>query len=250
MLPDYNPRVPDQPFNLALETSGRVGSFCIGRGDELLESLTLAPQRRGAGSGGSSELMTALDVLCKKHGVAPSQIGQAYLSIGPGSFTGLRIGVAIVKMLALVQQTKIVAVPSLDVAALNAPADAEHVAVCLNLKKESVYCAVYQRDGNAMKEVVEPALRTIEELLAVAPRPLTLIGDPLPVVSERESASGVVILSKEQARGRAEAVWQLGRAAARDGRFDDPLALVPLYVRPPEAVTLWDRLHGPAPATK
>lgn len=244
--------MPDRSFNLALETSGRVASICIGRGDDLLEGIVLPPQRRGAGSGGSSELMVALDSLCKKHGITPSQIGEAYLSIGPGSFTGLRIGVTIVKMLALVQGTKLVAVPSLNVAAMNGPREAEHVAVCLNLKKESVYCAVFRREGEGRVEVVEPALRTMEELLAVAPRPVVLIGDPLPVVGEREGASvagGVTVLPVELARGRAEAVWELGRAKARENRFADPLALVPLYVRPPEAVTLWDRLHGPAPAT-
>jgi tRNA threonylcarbamoyladenosine biosynthesis protein TsaB len=228
-------------FHLAIETSGRVGSFALGTDDAILDAVELPPQTGGAGSGGSSELLFHLDALCGKHAIAPAQISEVYLSIGPGSFTGLRIGVTIAKLLARAIGARIVAVPTLDVVARNAPAGVRHVAVCLNLKKETVYAGVFTRQEAGWRAYDEPSLRSMRELLAAAPRPLAIIGDPLPAM---DAAAEVAVLPATLARGRAEVVWELGRLAARAGLFTDPLELLPLYVRPPEAVELWDKRHG------
>lgn len=229
-------------FNLAIETSGRVGSFVIGSGDRIVESVDLPPQTGGAGSGGSSQLMSMLDATCRRLTIAPKQIAEVYLSIGPGSFTGLRVGVTIAKMFAQVLGAKIVAVPTLDVVALNTPDDVQHVAVGLNLKKETLYSGIYTRDGDAWRALCEPALRSIAEIFDLAPRPLALLGDPLPVIENKPE--NVTILPAAMARAQARHLWKLGRVAAAAGAYCDPLALVPLYVRPPEAVELWDARHG------
>ena len=234
--------MPTDLFNLAIETSGRVGSFVIGSGDHIVESIELPPQTGGAGSGGSSQLMQLLDVTCRKLTIGPKQIAEVYLSIGPGSFTGLRVGVTIAKMFAQVLGAKIVAVPTLDVVALNAPDDVQHVAVGLNLKKETLYSGIYTRDGDAWRAVCEPVLRSITEIFDLAPSPLALLGDPLPLIEKKPE--NVTILPAALARAQAKHLWKLGRIAAASGAYCDPLALVPLYVRPPEAVELWDARHG------
>ena len=169
--------MPDHPFNLAIETSGRAGSLCLGRGDELLDEEAIPPQ---AGGGASSDLMTHLDALCRRHGVTPAQIGEVYLSVGPGSFTGLRIGVTVTKMLAQTLGVKVVAVPTLNVLAQNAPTDVRHVAACLNMKKETVYCGVFEWCCQRWLPRDQPQLRTMRQLLGAAPRPIAILGDPLP----------------------------------------------------------------------
>ena len=246
LLSPYNPAVSTDLFNLAIETSGRVGSFVIGSGDRIIEAIDLPPQTGGAGSGGSSQFMQMLDATCRALSIQPRQIGEVYLSIGPGSFTGLRVGVTIAKMFALVLGAKIVAVPTLDVVTLNAPDDVQHVAVGLNLKKETLYSGIFSREGDSWRAVCEPALRSISQIFDLAPRPLALLGDPLPVIAD--IPDDVVILPAALARAQARHLWKLGRIAAAAGAYCDPLALVPLYVRPPEAVELWDARHG-KPAT-
>lgn len=231
-------------YSLAIETSGRVGSFAFGDGGGVIETVVLPPQTGGAGSGGSSELMAQLEALCGRRGVRPAQIGAVYLSIGPGSFTGLRIGVTIAKMLAKTLAAKVVAVPTLDVLAQNAPPGDHHVAACLNLKKETVYCGVFGWREGRWRGIVQPKLRTMEELLAIAPRPVVIVGDPLPAIPA--AAQGVAVLPVEMARARAEVLFELGREDASAGRYVDVVRLTPLYVRPPEAVELWDKRHGPA----
>jgi len=227
-----------RPYNLAIETSGRSGLVSLGLDDDLIESIELPHKRRH-----NVELIPTIDVLCQKHGVTPDAVGQVYVSLGPGSFTGLRVGITTAKMLALAGGAEVFGIPTLDVLVENAPPDAQHAAVCLNLKRDTVYCAVYRRDGEDWTAVVAPALRTMTELLDASPRPVSVIGEPLPKVPSH-LAQGVNILGPEQALADSLAVWCLGRKASKTRRPDDPMTLAPLYIREPEAVELWNQRHG------
>lgn len=238
LLP-YNLPMPVAPYSLAIETTSRVGEIALGRADALLDTVTLPPQRRH-----HVGLMPGIEGLCRAHGLGPRDIGEVYVSLGPGSFTGLRVAVAAAKMLALAGGVKLVGVPTLDVVAHNAPPAHAHVAACLNLKRETIYCAVYRREGGQMTPIVPPALRALPELLHEAPRPVAVVGELLPEPAPGDDAQ-VTVLPPELARGRAEVVWHLGRALARAERYTDPLAIEPMYIRRPEAVELWERRHGP-----
>ncbi len=88
----------DGRYNLAIETSSRSASIALGCADRLIEAVDLPPQRRH-----NVGLMPAIDRLCGAHGVTPRDLAEVYVSLGPGSFTGLRVAVAAVKMLALAQ---------------------------------------------------------------------------------------------------------------------------------------------------
>ena len=226
-------------YNLAIETSGKVGSISLGRGDELIETRVLEQKRRH-----NIELLPAVAGLCEAHGVGPGRIGELYVALGPGSFTGLRVALAAVKMVALCQQVAVVGVPSLEIVAQNTPEAFEYAAVCLNLKRQTVHSAVFHREGARMHQADDAGLRTLDELLATAPRPVALIGDPLPTEAADLDDPQVTVCGGETAHGRSEVVWQLGRERATQGEYDDPATLSPLYIREPEAVTLWDQRHG------
>ncbi|MEM7627328.1 MAG: tRNA (adenosine(37)-N6)-threonylcarbamoyltransferase complex dimerization subunit type 1 TsaB [Planctomycetota bacterium] len=205
--------MPSAPrYNLAIETSTRTGRVALGRGDELLACVELPAKRRH-----NLDLVPTIDRVCRDHGVAPPDLAELYVSLGPGSFTGLRSAVATSKMLALSLGVKLVGVPTLDVLRVQHPEEV----VCLNVKRDTAWSA-----GPGM----EPGLRSLDELRA-AGRPL--VADTLDDATPAEPG--------------VEVVWRLGRAAAAANRYDDPLALAPLYIREPEAVTLWDQKHGPPP---
>ena len=229
----YNPFVPAPAHNLAIETSTRQGALTLGVDDTALESVTLPAQRRH-----HVGLMPAVDALCREHHVAPEQLSELYLSLGPGSFTGLRVAVAAAKMLSLAHHTKIIGVPTLDAVAHNAPNEHDHVAVALNLKRGTIYCALYQRVGENLQQTLPPELRTIEQLLREAPRPLALLSQ-MPL--DLPDTTDVTTLPPEAAQPRSETVWTLGRALAAKNQYADPLTLEPLYVRRPEAVELWEQ---------
>ena len=234
----YNTPMPDRPYNLAIETSGKSGSVTLGKNDDLIDTAQLPHKRRH-----NVELLPTIDTLCKQHNLTPNHIGQVYVSLGPGSFTGLRVGITTAKMLALASNIKLFGIPTLDVLAQNAPADTQHVAVCLNLKHNTVHSAAYLRDNEAWSTIIKPQLRTMPELLDTCPRPISIIGDPLPQLPD-QLAQDVAILNPSYAVGQSQAVWHLGRLAAKTRNPDDPMTLAPLYIREPEAVELWNRRYG------
>ncbi|MCE9590118.1 MAG: tRNA (adenosine(37)-N6)-threonylcarbamoyltransferase complex dimerization subunit type 1 TsaB [Planctomycetes bacterium] len=228
--------MPTAEHNLAIECSGRLGSVTLGRGDTRLDSAPIPEQQRH-----TVELMPTVDALLKKHGVTPRDLAELYLSIGPGSFTGLRIGVATARMLALTLGVRVAAVPTLDVLARNAPAGVTRIAPCLSLKNERVYAAVFREASGDWVVETPPALVTMEELLAASARPVAILGTPLPPLpTDEKLLRDVTVLPTDLAVPRSDVVWELGRRMAKQNAFTDPATLVPLYVRPPEAVELWD----------
>lgn len=234
-------------YSLAIETSGRVGSVALGRGDALLSAVELPSARRH-----NVELAATIDRVMADHGAVRTELAEVYVSIGPGSFTGLRVAVATAKMLALVLGAKLVAVPTLDVTAGNVPGpegdgDPASLAVALNLKRATAYAGFYAWDADARRWQAQraPALMTTDELLDQAPRPLALLapmgagcGD---LAQRAAGVSDVVLLAPALLTADARVTWRLGRDLAASGCFVDPAALTPLYVRPPEAVELWTK---------
>ena len=100
---------------LAIETSAALGGVCLGVGGVVIATRTFSGPRRHA-----TELVPKIHDLCATHGVAPRNIQEVYVSAGPGSFTGLRIGISVARMIALVNGARLVAIPTLEVIAQNA----------------------------------------------------------------------------------------------------------------------------------
>lgn len=244
----------DGGYSLAIETSGGVGSVTLGRGDEVLGTQVLpdpsAPPRHRI------DLMPTIDALCGRFGVGPGELGEVSVCVGPGSFTGLRIGITTAKTLGQVLGVRLVGVGALDVWAASVSPDEVsegHLAVCLNVKGEAAYTGLFEwagdeSRGGAWVERGQRGLRTIGELLDAAPRPLSILSDgaaPAGSFSIREkNEDGITYLTRSSGAGLSEVVWRLGREAAREGRFVGYEGLEPVYARPPEAQEVWDRRYG------
>lgn len=138
-----------KPLILAVETSSRIGSVAIAIGKKILEETTFsAPLRH------SAEIFPAINTLLNHFSRKPSQIEQVHISIGPGSFTGLRIAATLAKILHLANNAKIVTADTLDVIAANtiqitsdeqrATSD-ERIATILDAKRGQFFIAAYQR---------------------------------------------------------------------------------------------------------
>lgn len=185
--------------------------------------------------------MASIEYLTRTHQVNRTQLGQIYLSIGPGSFTGLRVAVTTAKAMAIMLDLQLVAVPTVEVVAENAPThdDPEpHLAVCLSYKTDTVYAQLFDLVADRWQPQGTPAVQSVEHLLATAPRPLAIISHPN--VPFDPTATGVRLLPRHCLEPRSQAVWSLGRHLARQHRFVDPYHVVPLYARLPEAQRLWE----------
>jgi tRNA threonylcarbamoyladenosine biosynthesis protein TsaB len=178
-----------------------------------------------------------IDRLVRKQGWKPSEVRELYLSIGPGSFTGLRIGVTLAKTLAFATGARIVAVPSVQVLAQNAPPDCQNAIIVLDAKRGQIFTARFACKAGRLVEVEPAHLDRLSDMLQRSPRPVHLIGEGLPFhQSAIPSADpSILITPPEQWRARASAVAELGLAQSHMGNFADPDTLIPLYIRLPEA---------------
>lgn len=126
---------------LAIETTGRAGSVCVASGATVLAREALASDARHAGG-----LHAAIDRLVRGQGWAPDSLNEVYISAGPGSFTGARIGITVARTLAWATGARIVRVPTVDVLAQNAlqaNPPPKYVAVVLDAKRAQIFTALF-----------------------------------------------------------------------------------------------------------
>ncbi len=227
---------------LAIETSGRIGSVAIGRGPRVLESRAFSTTLRHA-----VELLPTVDALCRDHQVRPDEVATVYVSGGPGSFTGLRIGITFARSLALATGARIVRVPTLDVIAQNALAldpRPPRVVVVLDAKRHHVYSAPFALEQDAYVCTQEPAELDPESFFATLPRDCHAVGEGIAYHQAAVDSAGLAVLPVELNHARAEVVYRLGHARVSAGAFDDARGVVPIYIRRPEAEEVWERRHG------
>jgi tRNA threonylcarbamoyladenosine biosynthesis protein TsaB len=233
---------PQKPRVLAIETSGRLGSVALGVAGEPIDAAAFSTEANHA-----VELLPAIERLTARQGWPADSIDQFYVSAGPGSFTGLRIGITVARTLAMAVGAKVVAVPTVDVLACNTqdlPDPPEHLAVVLDAKRKQVYTAVFRLDGGRYRKVVDACVVDPSDLLARTSRPLALLGEGVAYHRSALAAPEVIALDEELNRPRAEVVLRLGWELACSGQFADVKTLVPIYLRRPEAEDLWNAWHG------
>ena len=235
---------------LAIETSGREGSVALVDGETILAEATFAHGLKHAAG-----IVPMIDRLLTEQRWRPADLRQIFVSTGPGSFTGLRIGITVAKTLAMTTGARLVAVPTLAVLAENAPAEATHLIVVLDAKRDQIFTARFARTLGKAWSVEESArLDTLTAMLSRSPRPhcppypVHLLGEGIPYHRAFIPADSAVIVTAEPTwTAHAAVVARLGRGLACEGVFADPLTLTPLYVRRPEAEEKWEqRTAGPS----
>jgi len=250
--------ITNQILALALETTGRIGSVALGCDGTLSDEKTFsAPLRH------SAELFDTTTELLKKFNKKANQTSRIYISIGPGSFTGIRISVAVAKMMALAAQSKIVAVNTSDAMALNvdpAPLNIKKmnkercgvddggirkIATVIDAKREQFFIAVFEKNNGLWQKVLPDCMIKAEEFKEKFDgEPIWLLGEGLLYYAKKFETDNIKILDKEYWSPRASNVFRLGTQMAAEGKFSDPVSLVPFYIRRPEAEENWEKKTG------
>jgi tRNA threonylcarbamoyladenosine biosynthesis protein TsaB len=218
---------------LALETSSRVGSVTLCRDAAILDEKTYAHGLQHAAA-----LVPLVDGMLAAHAHRPADLSHVAVSIGPGSFTGLRVGVTFAKTLAFATGAKIVAVPTVDAIAANLPADSTQAIVVLDAKRGHIFTARFSRpEPDAAWTCTEPArLDTLRSMLARTSGSVHLIGEGIPFHRDQiEDESRIKIVDESLWTPRASSVARLAILRVERGEFVDPLKFEPIYVRLPEA---------------
>ncbi|MBU0467809.1 MAG: tRNA (adenosine(37)-N6)-threonylcarbamoyltransferase complex dimerization subunit type 1 TsaB [Candidatus Omnitrophica bacterium] len=132
---------------LSIDTSTKHFSLAVSENEKVLSSKNLKSKKVL-----SSTIIPAIEQVLKKAGVTLSQIDGFAVGLGPGSFTGLRVGVSTVKGLAYATNKPIVGIPSLDVLALNIKRKNAQVCTICDAKRNMVFGCVYDKEGLNIKK--------------------------------------------------------------------------------------------------
>lgn len=195
----------------------------------------------------ASELMPAIERMLADSGWPSDGVTEVFVSIGPGSFTGLRVGVSVARTLAWSVGARIVAVPTLECLACNALAitpPPATVAVLLDAKSSRVFGAAFRLMGGCYRPILEAQMDAPQAFLARCPRPLAVLGEGIPNHRQPILDSGAAILDPSSWVARTENVVRVGLSLADAGHYTAAGELLPLYIRRPDPEEKWERLHG------
>ncbi len=168
-------------LTLTLSTSSAKGSVCIAR-----DSKVLAYEFWHKQTSHSEVITQRLESLLKTAGVSFAQIQQLICTTGPGSFTGLRVGLSVTRSLAYSLKIPIISINDGWAIALNEPATKPtSILVAINAQKNKVFAGLYQKHLNEIKEVLPPTLLSASELASHLVEPSYLVmGDGVELISE------------------------------------------------------------------
>lgn len=219
---------------LGIETATWTASVAI-----IDEALTLAEKSLPDSTSHATALFPLVNDTLRAAQVSLDDLDLIAVSIGPGSFTGLRIGLSVAKGLALAHDRPIVGVPTLEALAVAAGPRSQVLWTVLDARKREVYAAAFHctaADGVAM--IAPPTVCSAAQLAAQLAPPCVVIGDGVDVYREVWRArlgSGIELQSAASVRPSGAAVARLGLRRFRAGGADAVDELEPYYVRSPDA---------------
>jgi len=211
---------------LAVETSTLAGGAALLDGALVVGEYTLDVSLTH-----SERLMGAVDRLLSDAGWTVRDLEGLAVSVGPGSFTGLRIGLSTVKGLALALAIPVAAVPTLDAMATLLPFASLPVCPVLDARKREVYASLYRWDGAGMRREWEYLALAPADLARRLDEPVIVLGD---AADQIDSPYARQIHPPRRGPSPA-AVGFLGHQRLAMGDTVAPADLVPIYLRPSEA---------------
>jgi tRNA threonylcarbamoyladenosine biosynthesis protein TsaB len=221
---------------LALETSEVTGSVAAAADGKVLVELQLDPRQRSAQS-----LAPTIKSVLAEVGWQPREIGLLAVTVGPGSFTGLRVGVATAKVLAYAAGAEVLGIGTLEVIAAAAPDEVPAVSVAVDAQRGDVVAQGFRRGAAGwLVPLAAAALVPLEQWITGLPPGFAVSG---PVLKKWTASLPVGVTMLDRALWRPMA-GNVARLAYRDylaGRRDDLWNLLPLYSRPSAAEEKWGK---------
>jgi len=227
-----NPARRDEPRLLILETSGKIGRVALAEGSKLGEIRTLDEARRHA-----RDLAPAVADLCAARGWKVRDLDGVIVSRGPGSYTGLRIGIMSAKVLAYASGCAVLGIDTFAAIAHQTPAEAIDIDVLADAQQLNVYVQRWSRTCNGW--TAQPlAIRPAKEWLAELSANVWVTGPGLAIFEAQVTNPRVAPAQREP---QPASLLELGLDRWRRGEADDPWSLEPLYLRPSNAEENWDK---------
>jgi tRNA threonylcarbamoyladenosine biosynthesis protein TsaB len=216
-----------------LETSGRTGRVAPALGDKLRGERLLEQARRNA-----RDLAPAVAELLAEQGWRPRDVQAVIVSRGPGSYTGLRVGIMSAKTFAYATGCALIAVDTFAAIALEAPEAVTRVDVLADAQQDKIYVQPFARSDEGWRPQGALTIRPLADWLAAREAGAAVTGPGL-----RKWASHlpteVPVLDARLWEPQSASLLRIGLTRYLAGERDDPWTLEPLYLRPSSAEEQW-----------
>lgn len=217
---------------LALDSSGLVASVAVTEDDNLLGEYTINYKKTH-----SQTLLPMLDEVAKMIELDLKTVDAIAVSAGPGSFTGLRIGSATAKGLALALDKKIVSVPTVDALAYNIWNCTDVICPLMDARRQQTYTGLYTFEDGRMQTLLPQCVVQIEEIINKVNdmgKPIVFLGDGVPVFADFIAQHCKVPYQYAPAhcnKQRAASVAALGAILYGEGKAEPAAEHKPDYLR-------------------
>ena len=231
----YHGALPQgRPLILAIENSGLYGSIALVTGEGCLAEHTLTSKKSH-----SKRLLASIDTLLSDTSISINEVDALAVSLGPGSFTGLRIGLATAKGLCMAAEKPLIGIATLDALAVQLAFQPRQICAVLDARKGEVFAACYQNTDQGFPKTMA-ALNLSPELLTASITESTIfVGDGVSLLNLRaEGGTADPLFSIAPPAlffPRASAVGHLAVGSFAAGRFIDVLTAAPIYLRASDA---------------
>jgi len=220
---------------LSLDTATQAATCAILDDDKVLGEITFNFKKQH-----SQILMPMIDDLFKNTQMSIGDIDAFVASKGPGSFTGLRIGMATIKGLSQGSKKPFVTVSTLDSLAYNLAYTGGIICPILDALRDNVYTALYNFDNNELNQTLDYVNISIDELINKLKDKdcnITFVGDGVPKFKEKLIANlpNISFAPAHLNLAKASSLGELGLKLLASGVTDDIYGAIPIYLRKPQA---------------
>ena len=221
---------------LGIETATEQVGVALGGHEGVIARFEVARGRRHA-----ETLTPAIEFVCRQADVELAELGVIAVDVGPGLFTGMRVGLATAKALAMALRLPMIGITSLDLLAFPVRHTDRVVVPVIDARKGEVYWSMYRQVPGGLQQVAAPTVGPVDELVAdllARSQDVLLVGDGAMRYRE-EILDGYHCEIGGDAHPSAAPLVQLAHARALREEWVSPHEIEPVYLRAPDAQINW-----------
>lgn len=223
---------------LGIDTATEQAGCAIGGHEGVLAAAQSAHGRRHAES-----LAPQIKFCCEQAGIELAEISVVAVDVGPGLFTGLRVGIATAKSLAFALGVPMIGATSLDLLAFPLRFSKRLIVCVVDARRGEIFYGFYRQVPGGVQRLGEPQVGTSRDLAAelmARGEEVLLVGDGARRYHEEfDGLAQVEITDAGLAHPSAQSLVQLAHAQALREQFQQPSEIEPLYLRRPDAEVNW-----------
>jgi tRNA threonylcarbamoyladenosine biosynthesis protein TsaB len=223
---------------LGIETATPQVSVAIGGHEGVLGQFEVSRGRRHA-----ETLIPAIEFLCRQADIQMAEFGAIAVDIGPGLFTGMRVGLAAGKAIAQALRVPMIGISSLDLLAFPLRYSDRTIAAVIDARKGELFYAFYRSVPGGIQRVTEPRVGTTDDLVAdilARGQNVLCVGDgALRYQDEIDANVHCEFTEQFLAHPSAAPLVQLAHARALREEWVNPRDIQPMYLRAPDAQINW-----------